>query len=178
MLVTGESVSRGMARRAAELGYAPIVLSTTLEGEAAHVGRLLGQLARECARRRRPFDPPCALIGCGGESTVAVGAGGFGAGGPNQELALAAALALEPSDPIAIASVDTDGCDGATRYAGALVDGASAGRIRAEGADAEAALREHRSTAALSLSGDLIDTGPTGTNVNDAFVAIVDKAPL
>jgi hydroxypyruvate reductase len=117
------------------------------------------------------------LVGCGGESTVTLasnGAGGsFGAGGPNQEAAAAAALHLESGMAISACFIDTDGSDGGTDAAGALVDGLTAERAEAAGIDLAAAVAEHRSGEALAGLGDLIVTGPTQTNVNDMFVIAV-----
>ncbi len=89
VLVDGETACRAMAERAAELGYRPIVISTSLEGESREVGATLIDLGRESARSGRPFTAPCMLIGCGGETTVTIRNGALlGAGGPNQEAAL------------------------------------------------------------------------------------------
>ena len=85
-----------MAIEAAALGLAPVVVSTTLEGEARQVGKLLANLARQSAAHGAPFAPGSVLVGCGGESTVTLaGEGSFGEGGPNQEAAIAAALELD-----------------------------------------------------------------------------------
>ena len=117
------------------------------------------------------------LVGCGGESTVTLasnGAGGsFGAGGPNQEAAAAAALHLEAGAPISACFIDTDGSDGGTDAAGAVIDGLTARRAQEAGIDLARAVFEHRSGEALSGLGDLIVTGPTQTNVNDMFVIAV-----
>ena len=130
MLADGGTACAAMAAAAASHGYAPVVLSTALEGEARELGRTLGTLAAESARHGRPFAGPAMLLGCGGETTVTLHEGAFGDGGPNQEVALAFALALDGAPYTAGIFLDTDGSDGGTAIAGALVDGGTAGRAR------------------------------------------------
>jgi glycerate-2-kinase len=171
VLVDGEAACRAMAERAADLGHRPIVLSTSLEGESREVGATLVDLGRESARSGRPFSAPCMLIGCGGETTVTIrNSAQLGAGGPNQEACIGAALRLGEREPVAAAFLDTDGADGGSDAAGAIVDGHTAPRAAAAGVDLRTALVGHASGAALRALGDLIVTGPTGTNVNDMFV--------
>ena len=111
------------------------------------------------------------LVGCGGEATVTLGDDAvFAAGGPNQEAALAAAMALEPEDGIAGAFLDTDGRDGSSASAGALIDGVRRARAREAGVDLAAALAGHRSGEAFAALGDAVSLGATGSNVNDLFV--------
>ena len=113
------------------------------------------------------------LVGCGGEAIVSLGRdGAFGAGGPNQEAALAAAVAIEGASASAC-FLDTDGSDGGTEAAGAIVDGHTVARAQELGVNLEAALAEHRSGEAMAQLGDRIITGPTQTNVNDLFVIAV-----
>lgn len=170
VLVDGETACRAMAARAEELGHRPIVLSTSLEGESREVGATLIDLGRESARNGRPFAAPCMLLGCGGETTVTIRNGALlGSGGPNQEAALGAALRLASHESVAAAFLDTDGSDGGSGAAGALVDGQSGARAVAAGIDLREALVRHASGSALRKLGDLIVTGPTGTNVNDMF---------
>ncbi|MDQ2675727.1 MAG: DUF4147 domain-containing protein [Actinomycetota bacterium] len=177
LLVNGAGVCEAMAAEARAAGVAAHVVSTELEGEAGFVGRHLARLAKGCAREGSPHGPPCVLVGCGGEATVTLasnGSGGaFGAGGPNQEAGAAAALELDGGLPISACFIDTDGSDGGTDAAGALVDGLTAARARAAVIDLDAAIAEHRTGKALAELGDLIVTGPTQTNVNDMFVLAV-----
>jgi hydroxypyruvate reductase len=98
--------------------------------------------------------------------------GSFGDGGPNQEAALAAALELEGAE-VAAVFLDTDGSDGGTAHAGAVVDGRTVERAAAAGIDLRAALLEHRSGAVLEALEDAVVIGPTGTNVNDLFAIVV-----
>ena len=177
ILVNGAGACEAMVATARAAGVDAHVVSTQLEGEAVTVGRQLAELALGCLRDGRPAAPPCVLVGCGGESTVTLssnGAGGsFGAGGPNQEAAVAAALALHEGAPVSGCFLDTDGSDGGTDAAGAIVDGHSHRRAREAGIDLHAAVGDHRSGEALAGLGDLIATGPTQTNVNDMFVLAV-----
>lgn len=155
------------------LGYHTLILTTTLEGEAREVGRVLATLAREEISFGRPIKPP-ALILAAGETTVTVR--GNGKGGRNQELALSAALGIEGLSQVAIASLGTDGRDGPTDAAGGMVDGGTVARLRGQRIDPERCLAENDSYQALSKAEDLIITGPTGTNVADlCFVVVGDK---
>ena len=94
-------------------------------------------------------------------------------GGPKQAAAIAAALELE-GVPAAAVFLDTDGSDGGTAHAGAIVDGQTVSRAAAVGLDLRAALLEHRSSVALAALEDALVTGPTGTNVNDLFAIVVE----
>ncbi len=175
LLVTGGTACDAMTVRAAELGLSPVVISTSLEGEAHQTGKLLANLARHSSDHGTPFAPGTVMLGCGGESTVTLAReGGFGEGGPNQEAALAAALELEGAR-VAAVFLDTDGSDGGTVHAGAIVDGLTVARAAAAGVDLRTALLEHRSQVALSALEDALVTGPTGTNVNDLFAIVIEQ---
>lgn len=158
-------------RAAAEAGYEPIDLGPDLEGEAREVAAVQARhaLALKAAGRR-------AAIISGGELTVTIA--GDGRGGPNQEFALALALALDGAPGIAALSGDTDGTDGgggeATDPAGALIDETTLARARAIGLDPAQSLRQNDSTGFFAPLGDLLETGPTLTNVNDCRVILID----
>ena len=153
----------GAARVAAARGYAAEVLAAPLTGDATQAGRMIaGRL------RAAPRDRPVAII-AGGETTVRVRPGGRG--GRSQQLALAAAVALA-GEPGVVLAAGTDGIDGPTAAAGACVDGDSIGRARASGLDPERALDATDSNPLLAATGDLVVTGPTGTNVADVVVAL------
>jgi glycerate 2-kinase len=107
----------------------------------------------------------------GGESTMTLPAR-VGRGGRNQHLALAAAHALRAGDDLTILAAGTDGTDGPTEDAGAIVDAGSIERAELAGVDVERALREFDSGTALETAGDLVHTGPTGTNVGDLLIGI------
>jgi hydroxypyruvate reductase len=157
------------AREAAEqLGYRTLVLTTSLEGEAREVGRVAA-VAREEAARGRPVPTPACLL-LGGETTVTVR--GQGRGGRNQELALAAACALDGVERVLVVSFATDGTDGPTDAAGAFADGRTVARGRELGLQAERYLEANDSYSFFDALGDLVRTGPTGTNVNDVVVVL------
>lgn len=155
------------------LGYAPIILSTEMTGEASELGRTLASFAREILMGksgRYKLRPPCALV-AGGETIVHLR--GKGKGGRNQETALSAAFGIEDLDRVVIFSVGSDGTDGPTDAAGGMVDGYTLARIRSAGFNPGQLLAENDSYHALQVSGDLIVTGPTGTNVNDLIVVLI-----
>ena len=153
---------------AAERGYEPCVLTTRLEGEASEAGRFHAAVAAEVAGIGEPVEPPAVLLS-GGETTVSVA--GDGVGGPNLEFALAGATGLP--DAAVLGAVDTDGSDGSTDAAGALVDAATVGDADVNAA--RRALRENDSYAFLDERGALLRTGATGTNVDDLRVVVVEQ---
>ncbi|HEU0194861.1 MAG TPA: DUF4147 domain-containing protein [Gaiellales bacterium] len=174
ILVTGSDIAEAMVRRSESLGVPAHVLTTAIEGESSEVGAALAAIALEVHDHDRPFGPPCVLVGAGGETTVTLApVDEFGSGGPNQVAAIAAALRIGRGRAIAAAFVDTDGMDGSTAQAGALVDGATLERATELGVDLRTAMRQHRSGDALAEIGDAIVTGPTGRNANDLFVIAV-----
>lgn len=161
------------AAKARELGFDALMLSTYVEGEAREVARMAVALGREVAARGRPVAPPACLL-LGGETTVTLR--GDGRGGRNQELALAAGLALARApegERIVVASLATDGSDGPTDSAGGLADARTVARGRAAGLDAAVHLAGNDAYPFLAASGDLLRTGPTQTNVNDLIAVFV-----
>nr|WP_321499609.1 DUF4147 domain-containing protein [uncultured Dethiosulfovibrio sp.] len=150
--------------RAISLGYETILLTSSLRCEAREAGSFLASIGKEHSN-----GGPKAFI-LGGETVVQVR--GEGLGGRNQELALAAAIGLRGQDGVALASIGSDGTDGPTESAGGVVDGGSFYRMIEAGIDPQKALEENDSNRALMASGDLVDTGPTGTNVNDIVVML------
>ncbi|MGF1506461.1 MAG: MOFRL family protein, partial [Anaerolineae bacterium] len=129
--------------------------------EARDIGATLAAQAKALA--------PGECVVLGGETTVTVR--GEGQGGPLQEMALAAALALAGEPDLRVVCFATDGIDGPTDAAGAVVEGETAARIRAAGVDPVVALDRSDSHTALDAAGALLRTGPTGTNVIDVVVA-------
>ena len=171
-IIASAAVSLEAARaRAAELGIEAVILSDAIEGESREVARVLAAMAREIATRDRPFRRPVALLS-GGETTVTLRAKG-GKGGRNAEFLLSFALAIDGLDGITALAADTDGIDGSEDNAGGVIDGATASRIRAAGADPRALLDANDAWTALSRAGDLLVTGPTGTNVNDVRAILI-----
>lgn len=159
-------------------GYPVQLLTTTLQAEAREVGSVFASIAHEIKSSSRPLSAPCAIL-AGGETVVHLR--GEGTGGRNQEMALAAAIAIEGLDDVAFLALASDGTDGPTDATGGLVDGQSAIRMRAAGIDPREALEKNDAYHALAASGDLLKSGPTGTNVNDIAVILcgapADSAP-
>lgn len=160
------------ARAAQQLGYAPRIVTTALTGEARTRGREIAMSARSGQPNLLGHAPGAreALI-FGGETTVTLR--GAGKGGRNQELALAAAIELDgATGEVCVASFGTDGTDGPTDAAGAIALPDTLARARAIGQNASAALDANDSYPFFAALGDLILTGPTGTNVADVVVAL------
>jgi glycerate 2-kinase len=162
------------ARTAESLGYAPLVLSSMIEGETRDVARVHAAIGREIIKSGVPLTPPACVIS-GGETTVTIR--GNGRGGRNQEFGLAAALDLEGLPPrIVVLSGGTDGNDGPTDAAGAVVDPFSVERGRRAGLDARAHLDDNDAYTYFSTTGDLLVTGPTRTNVMDVRLIMISPA--
>jgi hydroxypyruvate reductase len=157
------------AQVAGEAGLEAAILSDSIEGEARDVAQVHAALAREIFTRNRPFEKPAVLLS-GGETTVTLR--GKGRGGRNAEFLLALAIAIDGVDGISALAADTDGIDGSENNAGAFADGTTATRLRKAGIDPLAALAANDAYSAFEALGDLLVTGPTGTNVND-FRAII-----
>ncbi len=151
-------------------GLNTLLLTSRLEGEARTVGTVLSSIATEIDSSDNPVPKPAAVV-VSGETVVTVR--GNGKGGRNQELALSAALKIRGTKSVVLASLSTDGVDGPTHSAGAIVDGATLQRSKLLGLNAEKALVENDSYNFFSKLGDLIITGPTGTNVNDISLILV-----
>jgi glycerate 2-kinase len=156
---------RGAERAARGLGYATVVLDAAVSGAA----RQLGERLAAAVRALPDGAPPMCLL-CAGEPTVEVR--GAGTGGRMQESALSAALGIDGC-PAVVLCASTDGRDGPTDAAGALVDGTTAARLRAAGVDGRARLDDNDSGPALAAVGDLVRAAPTGTNVADLVVVLV-----
>lgn len=161
--------ARAASEVAQGLGYSSMILSTHIEGEASQVGVMFAGIAREEHSRGLPLPKPAAII-IGGETTVTVKGGGTG--GRNQEVALGAIRKMSGLRGI-IATLGTDGIDGPTDAAGAMVDGESLTRALRLGLNPDEYLEGNDSYNFFKPMGDLIQTGPTGTNVNDLTVILV-----
>jgi glycerate 2-kinase len=164
---------RAAQAAARESGYECVFLGADVEGEAREVAAAHAKVARDLQAQGRR-----AVVLSGGELTVTIA--GRGRGGPNQEYALALALALNGASGISAIAGDTDGTDGgagsADDPAGAFIDGTTLVRARKFGLDPAAFLAENDSTGFFERLGDLLKPGPTYTNVND-FRAIIVDAP-
>lgn len=147
-------------------GYDVLALSSRIRGEAETAALTHAAVAEEMVATRNPIEPPAVVLS-GGETTVTVT--GDGRGGPNQTFALAAAEEL-PEEAV-LTAVDTDGIDGNTDAAGALVDG----DLVDDREEASRALTDDDANRYLAERDALIETGPTGTNVNDLRVLVVEE---
>lgn len=157
-------------RKADELGYNSLILSTFVEGETKEVARVHAAVAKEILKTGNPVPRPACVIS-GGETTVTIR--GKGLGGRNQEFVLAAAIDIDGLENVIVLSVGTDGTDGPTDAAGAVADGSTVSRAREKGMDAEHFLRENDSYHFFKPLEDLIITGPTHTNVMDLRLVMV-----
>jgi len=172
---TAAEAARDEAER---LGYDTMILSTMITGEARNVGRVLAGIGVDILRTGTPLAPHACVI-AGGETTVAVV--GNGKGGRNQELTLGAAIALDEllgegskgaNERVLVASAGTDGIDGPTDAAGAVADGETVTRALQSGFDPARSLADNDAYPLFRTLGDLIETGPTGTNVMDLAVVL------
>lgn len=166
----GATAVDAAAAAARRLGYETRVLTTGLEGEARAAGRGLARAGMAVQDGLAPPPPPACLLAAG-ETTVRVS--GPGKGGRNQEVALGAAGSLAGRQGILVAALGTDGVDGPTDAAGALADGTTVARAGEAGYDVAAALEANDAYPLLDALGDLIRTGPTGTNVADLLLVLV-----
>jgi glycerate 2-kinase len=165
--ITALQAAESSARR---LGYDTRILTSRLQGEARRAGRGLARVGRAVVEGVSKANLPACIL-ASGETTVEVR--GRGRGGRNQEVALGAAVGLDGCPGVLVASLGTDGVDGPTDAAGAIADGETVSRARAAGLDVEASLRANDAYPLLDALGDLIRTGPTGTNVADLMVVLV-----
>ena len=157
--------------RALSLGYNTIVLSSQIEGEAREVAHVVAAIGKEISQANLPVAPPACVI-AGGETTVTIH--GSGKGGRNQELALACAVVIDGWEGISLLSAGTDGTDGPTDAAGAIVDGTTCKRAQQTNLDPREFLLANDSYAFFESLGDLLKTGPTRTNVMDIICMLVD----
>ncbi len=159
--------AEGEARR---LGLQAMILSSFIEGETKEIARMHAALAMEVRASGHPMSAPVCLI-TGGETTVTLK--GKGKGGRNQEFALAAGLDIAGMPDVVIFSAGTDGTDGPTDAAGAVVDGSTVERAKALGLNPRAALDGNDAYPFFEKLGDLVITGPTRTNVMDVRLVLV-----
>jgi glycerate-2-kinase len=159
----------GLANKANAIGIPSLILATTLRGEAREAGKMVGAVAREIHFYGRPIRRPACLI-WGGELTVTVR--GTGKGGRAQEFALSAAQEIAGLPNVFVAGFGTDGIDGPTEAAGAVVDGRTLARAKPYRMDAAKILHRNDSYSFFKKVGGHIVTGPTGTNVNDIYLVL------
>lgn len=162
----------GAQKELTERGYSAFVLTTEIEGEARTFGAFLSSLARGIADGRSSLHKPAALI-FGGETTVKVT--GQGKGGRNQEVALSASSGISSLPGVVVCSFGTDGVDGVTDAAGAIVDGSTYETSRSLGLDIDEYLQNNDSYTLLKATRSLLTTGPTGTNVGDVMMVVAGR---
>lgn len=169
-LVTGSvrNLCKAAAESCKELGYEPLILTDILDSEAKEAGYFLGAIGRSHSKDGKKI----AFI-AGGETVVYLT--GNGKGGRNQEIALAAAEKIAGLKNVAVFSVGSDGTDGPTDAAGGYVDGDTKNNLLNKGISIYDTLQDNDSYQALEKVGGLVITGPTGTNVNDFAVVLIDK---
>ena len=153
-----------------QLGYNTLILSSCVQGEAREIAKFYAALAKEIKLSHTPLPPPCLLIS-GGETTVTIR--GEGKGGRNQEMALSFAQEIKGIKDVLFLSAGTDGTDGPTDAAGAFAEGDTLERGEQKGLRAREFLANNDSYHFFKVLGDLLITGPTGTNVMDLHLLLV-----
>lgn len=169
LLGTNKESCLSAAKYLRRAGYNTRILSTHVQGEAKEIGKLYAGILSDMRQNRSP-----SAIIAGGETTVTI-TGSGGLGGRNQELVLCSAIGIDGLDGAVVASIGTDGVDGPTTAAGAIADYTTVRRARKRGADAASFLQAHDSFNFFNKIGDLLLTGPTGTNVNDIAILAMNS---
>lgn len=170
IVVGNNRLALNKAKETAEsLGFNTIILTSMLEGEARELAKAVASIIKEIQITDTPIKRPACIL-LGGEPTVRIQ--GNGKGGRNQELALAVALSHIDA-PFVFVSVGSDGTDGPTDAAGAIVDHTTLSRAESQGLNAQAFLKNNDAYNFFSPLGDLIITGPTGTNVMDVVFSLI-----
>ncbi len=159
------------SRKAQDLGFNPFILTSQLQGEAREAAHVVAAIGKEIAQHQTPLIPPACIL-LGGETTVTLK--GDGEGGRNQEISLAAALALDGIQKIYLLSAGSDGSDGPTDAAGAFTDGETCDRARKLGLDPHDFLARNDAYTFFKPLDDLYITGPTRTNVMDIIIVLVE----
>ena len=165
-VIIGDNLQAAEAalEQARKEGFNSLLLTTYLQGEARQAGRLLAAILRQVAANEQPLPRPACLV-AGGETTVTVR--GVGLGGRNQELALGAVAELAGLERVALLTLATDGGDGPTDAAGAIVSGETWQRAKQAQLAPLEFLERNDAYHFFQALGDLLLTGPTQTNVND-----------
>jgi len=173
-LVVGNNLlAMKAAQKAAKaMGYRTLLLSSLIEGETREVAKVHTAVAKEVLLSGNPISSPACILS-GGETTVTLR--GKGKGGRNQEFALASSIELAGWEGIVLLSAGTDGTDGPTDAAGAFADGKTLSRAKTLGLDPWSFLKENDSYSFFEQLGDLLMTGPTGTNVMDLRILLIRK---
>jgi len=166
-----EQAMQAAGDTARKIGYKVELLTPLLTGEASMQGKRLAGFLKQHVQNHKSGDPACCWV-TGGETTVTLT--GTGIGGRNQELALAAAIELEGVEGVSLITFATDGEDGQSPAAGAVVTGATCRLARSKGLDPVDFLSRHDSYSFFNAIDASITTGSTGTNVNDLAVLFLD----
>lgn len=170
VVASNEIAARSAVSAAGAAGWQALLLTTYLQGEARESGRMLAAVARQMVASGEPVRRPGVVV-VGGETTVTLA--GAGKGGRNQELALGAVREMAGLERVALITLATDGEDGPTDAAGAVVTGETLARARALGLLPEDFLANNDAYTFFESLGALLRPGPTGTNVNDlAFIVV------
>ncbi|ODR96254.1 hydroxypyruvate reductase [Methyloceanibacter stevinii] len=172
MIATPQASLEAAAAVARDAGVTPVILGDSIEGESRDVALVHAGIARQCTMRGQPVEPPCVLIS-GGETTVTLT--GNGKGGPNTEFLLSMSIALDGMPNIYALAGDTDGVDGSEDNAGALLYPDTLKRAEAAGISAKAMLANNDPYSFFKGIGDLLETGPTMTNVNDLRLVLITE---
>ncbi|MCA1585174.1 MAG: DUF4147 domain-containing protein, partial [Acidobacteria bacterium] len=174
VIASNVNAAEAAAAAARDRGLAATILTTALEGEAAEVGTAMATMARRLRRDGSTLQQPMLLV-AGGETTVTLH--GDGVGGRNQELALGAVMGLAGIEGVLLATLATDGGDGPTDAAGAVVTGDTDGRAQALNLDPRTFLNRNDAYNFFAPLGALLRPGPTLTNVNDLLFVLVAPVP-
>ena len=172
MVATPQASLEAAADVARKAGVTPVILGDSIEGESRDVALVHAGIARQCAMRGQPAEPPCVLIS-GGETTITLK--GNGKGGRNSEFLLALAIALQGMPDIYGLAGDTDGIDGSENNAGAILTPDTLARAEKAGLNAKAMLANNDPYSFFKGIGDLLETGPTLTNVNDLRAILIER---
>ncbi|MEW8506267.1 MAG: glycerate kinase [Candidatus Thiodiazotropha sp.] len=172
IVASAQDALEAAAVKARSLGYKPLILGDSFEGESRDLALEHAAITLQIAQHGQPAKAPCVLLS-GGETTVSVK--GSGRGGRNTEFLLALAVALEGHPRIHAIACDTDGIDGTEENAGALLDPHSLTRAEALGLNATELLNDNNGYRFFSALDDLVVTGPTRTNVNDFRAILIDE---
>ena len=172
MVATPQASLEAAAEVARKAGVTPVILGDSIEGESRDVALVHAGIARQCALRGQPAEPPCVLIS-GGETTITLK--GNGKGGRNSEFLLALAIALQGMPGTYGLAGDTDGIDGSEDNAGAILTPDTLARAEKAGLNAKAMLANNDPYSFFKGIGDLLETGPTLTNVNDLRAILIER---
>lgn len=173
IIASNRQALQAAAAEAGKAGYRTLVLSSSISGETRDIAQMHAAIAREITESGNPAPRPCCIIS-GGETTVTMG-DKHGKGGRNQEFALAAACEISGLENLLILSVGTDGTDGPTDAAGAMVTGDTLRKAEEKGLDARQYLKMHDAYTLFHKLDQLIITGPTMTNVMDIHVILAGR---